>query len=694
MKVHNIFTLALLMPIISLAERSYDFELQPLTVTAGKRAEDVQKLPSNLSVFGSQSLQVGAKDGIERFADLTPNLSFYSVGSRRTALLYMRGLGSSGPNMPAVGFFVDDVYYPKTGLSDISLHSIERVEVMRGPQSTLYGRNTQGGAINLVTARPGEKLAGRIKFTAGNYDLFRTDLSLSGPANADRTVFFMLDGAFLRRDGYTRNTFLNEDADELNRLSGRAKIYWLPSDDLELVFSVYADRDRDGGYALSDMDGLLANPYRVQHSQSGSHEREIQIFDLQARYQASDLELVSISAFRNWKNRDEYDQDFSPADIQSLYDTHRLRGFSQEFRVVSQDRTPLEWLGGVYFYYNTEDDDNRTSYGADAGMFGATPGLVDNRLLGFDTWGIAPFGRLGYSHTDRLRTMAGLRFEHQRKSADGKQFFSMSGSRVSPVSEFDADQSYDELMPEASISYDIAPDLMGYLRVARGFREGGFNSGETGADATYDPERAWSYEAGLKSSWIDKRLTLNLAAFHMDVEDMQLIQFKPGGFGFSFKNAGKAENRGVELELNALPFEWLELRGGFGYVDTRFKDFSDPALGLDYEGNSIPFVPDYNYHASATLSQQAWQEVSARGTLGVTGTGRTNWDEANTVQTGAYTLLNASVGLEYGRYALTIFGNNLADKTYPAAVYAFPGTSPRAQLGAPRTYGLMLSAEL
>ncbi len=692
MKVYMVMILALLMPIICLAERDYALELQPLTVTAGKRAEDVQKLPASLSVFDAQSLKISADDGIESFADSTPNLSFYSVGSRRTALLYMRGLGSSGPNMPAVGFFVDDVYYPKTGLSDIALHSIERVEVIRGPQSTLYGRNTQGGAINVVTARPAEELAGRLKFTSGNYDLFRTDLNLSGPANEDKTVFFLLDGSFLRRDGYTRNTFLNEDADALNRLSGRAKIYWLPSDDLEMVFSVYADRDRDGGYALSDMDSL--NPYRVQHSQSGSHEREIQILDLQARYQAADIELVSISAFRNWRNRDEYDRDFSPADIQSLYDIHRLRGFSQEFRIVSQERTPLEWLGGIYFYYNTEDDDNLTRYGADAGMFGATPGMVDNRLLGFDTWGIAPFGRVGYSLTDRLRTMAGLRFEHQRKSADGTQFFSMGGNRVSPVSEFEAEQSYDEFMPEASVAYDISPDLMAYVRVARGFREGGFNSGETGADATYNPEHAWSYEAGFKSSWIDNRLTLNLAAFHMDVEDMQLIQFKPGGFGFSFKNAGKAENRGVELELSALPFEWLELRGGFGYVDTSFKDFSDPALELDYAGNSIPFVPDYNYHASAMLRQQAWQELTATSTIGVTGTGSTNWDEANTVQTSAYALLNASVGLEYGRYALTVFGNNLTDKTYPSAVFAFPGTSPLAQPGAPRTYGVMLSAEL
>lgn len=686
--------LAIIIPIAICFSVQAQVDLKPMTITAGKRETDIKSAPISIAAFDRETLLNSHAEGLEKFAEITPNLKFYSVGSRRTALLYMRGLGSSGPNMPAVGLFVDDVYYPKTGLTDNALNGIERVEVLRGPQSTIYGRNTEGGAINLVTLKPSAEQVGRLSVTGGEYDLLRGQLDLSGKASNAENIFYSLSASSLTRSGYTENDLLGEDVDSVDRMAGRLKLLWLAGEDLELSFSIYGDRDRDGGYALTTLDQLIASPYHVSHNISGEHNREMSIYDVQARYTERNWELVSISAFRDWSNRDTYDQDFSPADIYTLYDTDKLQGFSQELRASSRGGDALDWMGGLYFYHNRENDDDFTTYGNDAGIFGATPGLRDNALLGVTTWGLAPFGRVARDLTDRLKATVGLRFEHQQKDADGKQFYSMNGFTVGPATPFQAEQEYDEWMPEASLAYSPADNLTAFVRVARGFREGGFNNGEEGSNAVFAPETAWSYEAGIKSDWLRERLNLNLSLFQMDIEDQQLIQFKPGGFGFSFKNAGESRNRGAELDLSARPLDWLVLRGGVGVVDTEFKSFADPALGVDYAGNSIPFVPDYNYYASMQIEQETVRDIIAKANFGITGTGSTVWDEANTVATSAYTLLNAAIGISYGRYDISVFGRNLTDKVYPAAVYAFPNSKPTAQPGTPRRFGIMLSAEL
>lgn len=665
-----------------------ELQLEPITVTAGKRQGELEDTALSMSAYDGDLLESRFAEGMRAVGELAPNLGFYSVGSRRTALLYMRGVGSSGPNQPAVGVFVDDVYYPKTGLSDVSLHAVERLEVLRGPQSTLYGRNTEGGAINIVTPFPAPEHGGQLSLAAGDYAMREMRMAFDGAANQPKTVFYGVSGHWLSRDGYTRNTLLNTDADAIDRLAGRMQLAWVPDDRFDLTFSLYGDRDRDGGYPLTTLKQMRANPYEVHHNVDASHERDMMVYDLQARYHAPGVDVLSITAFRDWENRDRYDQDFSVQDLYRLYDTDTLNGVSQEFRLISQRETPYAWLVGLYAYHNRETDDDYTRLGTDS----VTPGLQQASLLKADTWGVAPFGRFTFNVTKRLHTMAGLRFEYQEKDADGRRVSTLGGRPVGPVSLFEAEQDYDEWMPEASISFDWTAEVMSYLRVARGFREGGFNNGTVAQESVYGPEQAWSYEIGVKSSWWDRRLRLDLTAFVMDIENQQLIQFAPGGFGFFFRNAGESRNTGGEVEIAAVPLEWLDIRAGAGVVQSEFESFRDPVLGVDYADNDTPFVPEYDYHASVSCDRDLGGIMNASLTIGLTGHGATYWDAANTVQTGGRTRYNASVALSRGRYTVTVFGRNLTDETYPSAIYAFPGTPPIAQPSAPQTVGVMLSS--
>ncbi len=666
-------------------------ELEPLNVTAHKRREPFKDVSLSLKSLSMAQLEDARVMSVGDLADITPNFKFYSAGSRRTALFYMRGIGSSGPNQPAVGFFVDDIYYAKTGFSDLELHDLERIEVLRGPQSTLYGRNTEAGVVHVVTRKPDNQAAYSLEQTLGKHNLSRTGLRLRGPLVRDR-LFYSLSGALFKRDGFTNNDLLDERVDDQDQLSGRLKLRSIMESGLEATFSLYADRDRDGGYPMTSLEENQRRPFHVRHNLTGRHERDLWIASLHLDVPTPVGDLVSVTAYTDWENEDAYDQDFTAADLFRLLDKDTLQGFSQELRLASLETgSPWTWLVGIHYFNNNTTDTNLRTFGADAGMIGATPGMQEHRPLDIEDWGLAQFGRVTYAVRPNSKLTAGVRFEHQEKEANGSTYYTVQGQPAGPALPEKGALDYDELLPEAEWSHRWSEQLMHYVRVACGFRVGGFNNNDESAPATYEPELVWNYELGMKSTLADNRLEINAALFLMQIKDQQLIQFKPGGTGFFFKNVGDVESRGAELDMRAKPFAGVEFDAGVGFVDATFQDAGDPVLGEDYDGNRVPFAPRLSYHASAQVSRNMRQDLSLFGRAQVHGYGDTVWNEANTVESEGYALVDARVGMGYRMVDISLFADNLFDKEYQAVVFAFPNANPLTEPGAPRTFGVTMS---
>ncbi len=669
------------------ADPAAPYELPVVTVTAGKQAGELQTTPMSLAAFGPAQMQEAGINNLVDVARLTPNFNFYEAGSRRTALFFIRGLGSSGPNPPAVGVFLDDVYLERSGLADFDFVDLQRVEVLRGPQSTLYGANTEAGAINLVTAPPQSAWNGRLGVEGGNHQYGLARFHAGGPVAPDG-LFLDVGGQCRRRDGITYNDLLQEDADPIRESGGRAAVTWRPAPALDIQAGAMGSRDRDGGYVFAPLADVQDNPYHVQHNMTAHHDRDLGLYHLRGTWRPGDVEVKTISAFTDWRNGERYDADFTARDVLRTDDRYDLKAFSQEVRAAATNTAHGSWLLGGYYSGGRNDDDTTTLYGPDAGLYGAPPGLSVDTCQDLDTTALALFGR-GRSELWTAGHLAlGLRYDYDHKDRDGTVQNSMGGQPAGPEQVAQDARNDHQWSPELVLDQQWTPGVMSYGRVARGWRAGGFNSPARQTDRTYDPEYSWNYELGLKSDWWQRRLSVNLALFYIHVDNQQLLQFDPYGSGYYFRNAGSAQSRGLELDAVARPWDGGTLAGGLGYTHAAYLDAQDEGLGASYNGNRLPFVPRVNYNAAVQQEFPLVGDWKLAGRLDCNGITDTTWDEANAVSTPGYALCNLRLGVAHPRVAVYAFVKNLFDKDYITAVYAFPQASPIAQPGDPRLYGV------
>jgi iron complex outermembrane receptor protein len=310
-----------------------------------------------------------------------------------------------------------------------------------------------------------------------------------------------------------------------------------------------------------------------------------------------------------------------------------------------------------------------------------------------DVEGYAFFGQGSYRFFDKLKLTLGLRYDHEDKHFKSRQYttpdLSMYGMQPSEV---DTDAGWNEWLPKFSIDYTWRAGLMTYASVARGYKSGGFNSLAPAEDMSYGPEYTTNFEVGLKSAWLQKRLILNLALFHIDWTDQQIEQQAyPEAIT---KNAGKSTSQGFELEMAALPLQGLQLSLGFGYVDASFDDYTDDVLDsttgakigtVDYAGKKIPNVPEYTYNLAAQYRNP--QGFFARASLN--GVGPFYYDAANTEQESAYEIVNAKIGWEWEHLQVYLWGKNLLDAEYATRAFEMSGTW-YGRAGDPPTYGITL----
>lgn len=667
-------------------------DMGSITVTASKFDEKPEELPLSLSVFTRNDLATGHLQSMGDIAALTPNFSFYSAGSRRTALYYLRGIGSAGPTPPAVGVFLDDVYLHKTGFSDLELFDVEQIEFLRGPQSTLYGKNTQAGAVKIQTRAPGDALNARIEQTVGNNEYFQTRAS-AGTATDDGAVSLRSSMYYRERDGYTHNDFLDTDADNITQKGGMFSVRIVPADSLDLRLTLLGDRDSDGGYALAPLDQVESRPHHVQMNVPGSHKRDLNLATFDLKWTGAELTIRSISSWTDWSNQDIYDADFSPADILTMNDKDWLEAVTQEIRIsAGTRRDERRWMIGAFYTGSRAEDENTSSFGRDGGLYGAAPGIAEHALQDMEAYTLAAFGHIIQPISERVSVRAGLRYDHDRLKTDRTASHRMGDFPIpGTVTASQNERTEKEWTPEIAADCLWASNLLTYARIAKGWRAGGFNGPSQTNAREYDPETSWNYEAGIKIGGPEDRLRLNLSAFFIQIEDQQLMQFAPNSVSYYFLNAGKAESRGVEAEAALHMTDWLDLFASAGYADMEYTDAPNEESGTDFDGNRLPFSPAFNYAMAARVRfplSGGWEFFSQAG---IHGQSSTCWDEANEVKTDGYSLVDVQAGVEYQSWTVRVFAKNLLDEEYASVVYAFPGTAPRAQAGDPVAYGITVS---
>ncbi|MEM1154273.1 MAG: TonB-dependent receptor [Pseudomonadota bacterium] len=711
--------------------------LEEVIVTAQKRAQSLQDVPVAVTAFNSETIQEAGINNASDLAIMTPSLNANANTSPFTTRLQIRGIGTSQTDPalePSVGFFVDGVFMGRSGLGTSDLTDIERIEVLQGPQGTLYGKNTNAGAISVITKRPNlEEFEGYGEATVGDYDMRKLTLTTSGPLSD--TVAFRLSGNIHERDGYYDNIGVNDlnDADDWNV---QAKLLWEPTDRLSMLLTgAHIDRDETccGATATQSevvnaqlvQEGFQPSKnqpydYNVATNFQDAFSMESDLVTLHIEY---DLEWGSITAISGWIDYDytvSIDADRSQLD-QLFSDSEYNSGdsFSQELRLDATIGDNIDYQIGLFYYDQTvqRGDGNPTlTVGED---FIAIADQQDLPTLPFPTFAlvvqpgdqliydnrwenetIAVFGQATWHVGDKWHLTGGLRWNDEKRDAD---LFSETLStaplapQVALLSFFSTpidaklDRSSTNVDWLAKVAYDISDQGMVYASIATGSKSGNFNgvNGEPD-EREFDDEDTISYELGLKSTWLDSSLRVNAAGFYTEIDDYQFQQQLETGIGTFVSNAGEVEVSGLDLQIEAAPLPNLTLNAGLLYM----HKYEVTAGTL--EGQELPYTADYSGNLGATLVFPiADGGIYLRADYIYMDDHKTNsTDEANLLPKDIddRELLNARVGWRNNNWNVSVWGKNLTDDHYAVQTVdpqLFNGMSAYF-LAPPRTYGATL----
>lgn len=682
--------------------------LSEIVVTAQKKEELLQKVPLSVTALSSKAVQDYRLWNAEDITAISPNLYSAEPGDKRN-VSSLRGITSSSYD-PAVTTYVDGVNQFNLDTYGNTLFDVERIEVLRGPQGTLYGRNSMGGVINIITKQPGAKTSGFAEASVGNHGQQRYTAGVRVPVVKDK-LFFGVAGLYDKRNGFYTNEFNNSRYDDQHNLSGNAYINYKPVDKWSVTLNAKNTANRNNGpfplvFGVAD---ALANPYKLNQNALTKIIDNIFNTSLSINHTGNGFNLSSQTAYQtNYRYyTNPIDADFSPLDgitLNNNYgnDFNTVKVLTEELKLTSSadESNPFKWAVGTYFFHQDNDVKQATMFGADAAMFGAPD--TDFSLINTTkakSNGIAFYGQGTYPLSQKLDITAGLRYDNEKKEQSILGEYQKDPD-PNPVfqtrPDTSATASFNAFSPKVSIAFHSTPQHTLYATYSKGFRAGGLTS--LSADPSvpalyaYKPEHSNNIEVGNKARFLNNRLTLNVSAFYSTVTDVQVPTLVLPDAITITTNSGKLTSKGVEAEVNSALAKGLELNYSFGYTDAEYNTLKLAQNGgeVNLKGKKQIFTPDVTSLLAAQysigLSQDNTTKVTLRGEWKYLG--KQYFDLANTLEQPAYSVFNATAGLSLKNYSILLWGRNLADKKYVSYGYDFGAV----HLGNPFTYGATLAA--
>ena len=712
--------------------------LDDIVVTARRTEESLQRTPLAVSAFSGESLE---RQGAQQVLDLqgaVPNLNIVQGrGSSNATNIYIRGIGQPDALQtfdPAVGVYVDDVYYSRIRGTQFDLLDLERVEVLRGPQGTLYGKNTIGGALKLVSRRPGQEWRARASAAYGDYNLFDVQGAISGPISD--SLAFGVSALRSTRDGYVTNPVTGAEYNDKGTTAARATLAWDPMANLRV--DIIADYSVDDagltvGQATNSLIGssgqtivAVPNPapnynFETVVDPGLPNETRLESRGISANVAldlSDSLTLRSITAFRRLNTDDYIDFDATPREVTSALVAVDQEQFSQELQ-LNYDSGPISAVAGL-FYLNEDVSSHQEAYADDLlGALFLNSGFLRTIDDSLETTSTAIYGNLTYQLTEQFRVSGGVRYTEEEKD-----YVRTTSTFFSALPAFNATfpfappvANYDDTSIMLSADYQLTPETMIYGRFAQGFKSGGYNGrANSAAEATeYAPETADTYELGIKTTVADGRVRLNGAIFQTNYQDFQArvsgldvdpITNLPVAV-LSVINAGELEIQGAEIEAVARVTDALTLDAQIGYLDANYEEFRDArftATGGSRAFQTPAFSPEWSarYGAQYVFELEGGSDITVGGVaryrsrmaLAVDNTPVNSQVQLPGVFQEAYWLYDARVVWTDAsdRYSIGLYGQNLSDEVYKTDAQEFSsvGGIRTAYYGAPQQ--MMLKA--
>lgn len=611
--------------------------------------------------------------GFTRAQDISvyvPNYNLIDAGlngfSDRSSI---RGLANTPRNTtPSVVFYVDDVPYLSSFAYTNQLVNVDSIEVYRGPQGGLFGRNSYAGVINVKSRRPNNNTQSNVSVDYGNFNSLNINSHLSGALIKDQ-LYFSIGTAYSKRDGYLNNTFRDSRSDFLNHLSGNMSLIWTPNASWEVNFSTYLQDFDDGAARLTSL--LSDNIYQIQSGDPGFQDQDANNQVLKISYQSDYLKILSISSRRGTDTAFGLDLDLSPESIVFLHSHFAQQQWSEELRFISLAESTWRGSLGLFFSNNVVDADQ-------------TRKVLQNsqnlQIKKQDEVSYAMFGQISYQGIDALRFFLDLRLDYVEKKIDSSR--RTTTSQI--IQQLKDQNSVVFVSPKLSIDYEFSPRVSAYISTGLAFKPGGF-SAQSRIFPEYDKETMWNNEIGIRSTWLNNQLNTDLSLFYYDIKNYQLEEvFSP--VEYTVINAPEVTSYGAELSLAARITDTLKINGSFGYTHIEFNDYIDPFSRENLKGNKVPYVPMFNFNIAGIFKHPSG--FYARTDL--LWTGKTYFDAANSnaLLEQDYHLLNMILGYDYKNFNIKAYVNNLTKSEY--FTFKFPSANIGTP-GVPRTFGVRVS---
>lgn len=682
--------------------------IEEVVVTAQQREQSLQDVPISISAFNNEAIESAMMGDVSDYVVRTPNASFISNGARSRRQISMRGITNfAGENDPVrsstFAFYIDGFNLASASINP-PIMDVERIEILRGPQATYFGRNALGGGINMTTVEPDSTAwGGSVMVDYARFDTSDIEGILNIPIIED-VLAARLNVKQFSTDGNIENINPIGGGNDADYDYYRLAVKFTPTDRLTLtfnasdseedvgmregvpsgVFSTFAGEtlfasfpDRDGdGRADPDPDGVgfyPENDSKVNFNTPQSVGTEVEYYIGRLDYDFDTMRLTSITGYMESDFFLQGDIDGGSGDFFNEFRTIPRESFTQEFRLVSTGESRLSWNAG--FFYSDDEGfiDNKTFVGAEE-PFGLPDGfLIDSEETTEESESWAVFGQVDYALTDRISLSLGARYSEEKVESDISGF---SGEFSQELVESD---TFEDFSPRFSIRYDISDTANVYATVSKGFKSGGVQISPLPDASSFDPEELWNYEIGVKGEFMDRRLRVNASAFYMDWTDMQ-ASFQQAGldengdfilFG-GIDNAEQATSQGVELAITALPTANLAVNLNIGYLNAEFDEFTAFIDGENrvLDGATIPNSPEW------TVSADAEYTVAVSSSLD--GFARFEWQyrdnirptTASLIREGfpwevpSYDVANLRVGVKHESFTLTAYAENVFGEDY------------------------------
>lgn len=665
-----------------------NYKLDEIIIKSPKYNRNIFDIPVAATMLPERLIENSKIENLTNISGFIPNLFMPDYGSKLTSPIYIRGVGNR-INTPSVGLYVDDIPYFEKSAFNFDFYDIERIEVLRGPQGTLYGRNAMGGLINIITNNPGNKRLTTVSADYGNYSQVRANITHNQPFGNKFSVLTTLN--LTHNDGFYTNFFNNSQVDKINSYSGRMKFLYNISDKWKASANVQYEDSKQGGYPYAIYVDSTNTAKDINYDGESYYNRKMLSSGLNLVYSAQSFDLRLVTSYQGINDVQGIDQDFTPKSLFYVDQLQKLDMMAQEINIQSKENETYDWLFGAFAFRQLMDKEVTVDYGPD--------GLKQYKLpyneYYYTKWYDNTNSGIAFFHESTFKfggfsASAGIRADYEKatldyvydKFPDGKQT-----NLESAVSDMD----FFEILPKIALKYSISDYMTPYATIAKGYNSGGFNATfEREEDRSFKPEHSWNYEAGIKAKWLEQRIYANLAFFYIDWTNQQIYQTVPSGTGSMLTNAGKSESKGVEMELKALPAKNLETWVVFGYNEARFVDYVKDNK-TDYSGNYLPYVPKVTFNIGANYQveiDRSWLNL-IRFNLTYSGFGKHYWNEDNIAYQDFYGLLNGRIGFEKNNIALSFWGKNILNTDYNSFYFKALGNS-YAQIGKPATLGVNL----